>query len=54
MAVNRIFENIKLGTKLEELLNIQEDTIIDVAPTANRGDEMSVIGVAREISSLFN
>ena len=54
LVLNRIFENIKLGTKLEELLNIQEDTIIDVAPTANRGDEMSVIGVAREISSLFN
>ena len=54
LILNRLFENIKLGTKLEELLNIHEDTIIDVAPTANRGDEMSVIGVAREISSLFN
>ena len=54
LILNRIFNDIKLGTKLEELLNIQEDTIIDVAPTANRGDEMSVIGVAREISSLFN
>ena len=54
LVLNKLFENIKLGTKLEEILNIQEDTIIDVAPTANRGDEMSVIGVAREISSLFN
>jgi len=54
LVLNRIFENIKLGTKLEELLNIKEDTVIDVAPTPNRGDEMSVIGVAREIASLFN
>ncbi len=54
LILNRIFENIKLGTKLEVLLNIKEDTVIDVAPTPNRGDEMSVIGVAREIASLFN
>ena len=54
LILNKIFDNIQLGTKLEELLNIQKDTIIDVSPTANRGDEMSVIGVAREISSLFN
>lgn len=54
LILNRLFDNIKLGTKLEELLNLHEDTVIDVAPTANRGDEMSVIGVAREICSLFN
>ncbi len=54
LILNRLYENIELGTKLEDLLNIKEDTIIDVAPTANRGDEMSVIGVAREICSLFN
>ena len=28
--------------------------LCSVAPTANRGDQMSVIGVARELSSLFN
>lgn len=54
LILNRLYENIQLGTPLEKLLNIKEDTIIDVAPTANRGDEMSVLGVAREISSLFN
>lgn len=54
LILNRLFENIELGTPLEKLLNIQEDTVIDVAPTANRGDEMSVLGVAREICSLFN
>lgn len=54
LILNRLYDDIKLGTKLEDLLNIKEDTVIDVAPTANRGDEMSVIGVAREICSLFN
>ncbi len=55
LILNKIFsEDIKLGTNLEKLLNIKEDTVIDVSPTPNRGDEMSVIGVAREIASLFN
>lgn len=54
LILNRLYDNIVLGTPLEKLLNIKEDTIIDVAPTANRGDEMSVLGVAREICSLFN
>ncbi len=54
LILNRIFKDIELGTDVQKLLNIQEDTVIDVAPTANRGDEMSVIGVAREICSLFN
>ncbi|MCD7878823.1 MAG: phenylalanine--tRNA ligase subunit beta, partial [Candidatus Gastranaerophilales bacterium] len=54
LILNKIFSNIKLGVKLEDLLNIKEDIIIDTAPTANRGDEMSVIGVAREICALFN
>lgn len=54
LILNKNYNDIKLGTKLEDLLNIKEDTVIDVAPTANRGDEMSVIGVAREICSLFN
>ena len=39
---------------MKKLLQIKEDIVLDVAPTANRGDEMSVIGVAREISAIFN
>ena len=54
LILNRLYDDIKLGTKLEDLLHIKEDTIIDVSPTPNRGDEMSVIGVAREIAALFN
>ncbi len=54
LILNRIFKDIKIGHDINELLNITEDTIIDAAPTPNRGDEMSIIGVAREIASLFN
>ena len=28
--------------------------ILDVAPTANRGDQLSVVGVARELSAIFD
>ena len=54
LVLNRIFPNVKLGEKVEDVLGFEKDTVIDVAPTANRGDQMSVIGVARELSSLFN
>ncbi len=54
LILNRLYKDIKLGEPLEKLLQIKEDIVLDVAPTANRGDEMSVIGVAREISAIFN
>jgi len=54
LVLNRIYDNIELGQPIEKLLNIKEDIVFDVAPTANRGDEMSVIGVARELSAIFN
>lgn len=54
LILNRLFENVKLGEPVEKVLNIKEDIVFDVAPTANRGDEMSVIGIARELSSIFN
>ncbi len=54
LILNRLYQNLELGKKLEDVLGIKEDTIIDVAPTANRGDEMSVLGVAREICAIFN
>jgi len=54
LVLNRIYDNIELGKPVEKLLNIKEDFVFDVAPTANRGDEMSVIGVARELSAIFN
>ena len=54
LILNRLYDDIKLGTPVEKLLNIKEDIVLDVAPTANRGDEMSVIGVARELCAIFN
>ena len=54
LILNRIFPDVKIGEKVENVLGFEKDTVIDVAPTANRGDQMSVIGVARELSALFN
>ncbi len=55
LILNRLFgENIELGIDLKKVLNMDEEIIYHVAPTANRGDQMSVIGIARELSALFN
>lgn len=54
LILNRIFPDVQIGQDAKDVLGFEKDTVIDVAPTANRGDQMSVIGVARELSSLFN
>ena len=54
LILNRIFPNVGLGLDVKDVLGFEKDTVIHVAPTANRGDQMSVIGVARELSALFN
>lgn len=54
LILNRFLDNVELGKNLEEVLNLEEDIVFDVAPTANRGDQMSVIGVARELCAIFN
>ena len=54
LVLNRIFPDVQIGADVKDVLGFEKDTIIDVAPTANRGDQMSVIGVARELSALFN
>lgn len=54
LIINRIFPNVEIGADVKDVLGFEKDTILDVAPTANRGDQMSVIGVARELSALFN
>lgn len=43
-----------LGRNLKEVLRLQSDVILDVTPNANRGDLMSMIGISREVSALFN
>ena len=54
LVLNRIFPDVQIGADVKDILGFEKDTILDVAPTANRGDQMSVIGVARELSALFN
>ena len=54
LILNRVFPDVKVGENAEDVLGFEKDFVIDVAPTANRGDEMSVLGVARELSAIFN
>ncbi len=54
LILNRLFDNVELNQSLEKLLNLSDEIIFHTAPTANRGDQMSVIGIARELSALFN
>lgn len=54
LILNRFLGEIPLGKALEDILNIKEDIIFNAAPTTNRGDEMSMVGVARELCSIFN
>ena len=54
LVLNRIFENVGLGQDVKDVLGFDKDFVLTIAPTANRGDQMSVIGVARELSALFD
>ena len=54
LILNRIFPDVKVGEDVEKVLGFDKDYILDVAPTANRGDQMSVIGIARELSAIFD
>jgi phenylalanyl-tRNA synthetase beta chain len=45
-------EEIVPGTSLSRALNL-EDTLLEISVTPNRGDCLSHIGIAREISALF-
>lgn len=44
-------ENLQLGTDVRPLLGL-DDVILDLTPTANRADAMSMVGVARELAAL--
>ncbi|MBR6126799.1 phenylalanine--tRNA ligase subunit beta [bacterium] len=54
LILNRIFPNVQIGQNVEDVLGFEKDYVLNVAPTANRGDQMSVIGVARELCAIFN
>ena len=54
LVLNRIFPNVGVGLDVENVLGFEKDYVLHTAPTANRGDQMSVIGIARELSALFD
>jgi len=45
-------EDTNLGIPLDKALSI-EDTILEISITPNRGDCLSIIGIAREVSAVF-
>lgn len=54
LILERFFPEIEVGQDLKEVFGLQDDVAFHTAPTANRGDQMSVIGIARELSAIFN
>lgn len=42
-----------VGTNAKELLHLQQDTVFYVAPRSNRGDALSVVGMARELAAIL-
>jgi phenylalanyl-tRNA synthetase beta chain len=54
LILNKIKDNVKAGQDVKDVLGLKEDYVLHAAPTANRGDEMSVLGIAREIAAIFN
>ena len=54
-VLNELLTDAHIGQALEKALGLdaESDAILETAPTANRGDWMSYLGVARELSALF-
>jgi phenylalanyl-tRNA synthetase beta chain len=51
--INSLVSDEQLGQSLKQVLGLNADVILETAPTANRGDLMSHLGVAREVAALF-
>ena len=45
-------ENLQVGQDVRPLLGL-DDVIIEIAPTANRADALSMLGIAREVAALI-
>jgi phenylalanyl-tRNA synthetase beta chain len=52
--IQDITKGVPLGTDLKDALKLETEVILDTAPTANRGDLMSLMGTAREVAALFD
>lgn len=48
----QIAKAFKLGDEIKDVLNLQSDYVLEVGARSNRGDALSVIGMAREIAAL--
>lgn len=46
-------KDTKIGIDAKDLLGIQNDYVLIVEPRSNRGDALSVLGLAREVAALF-
>ncbi len=47
-------ENLKVGTPINQVFDLNTDTIIDIAITPNRPDATCHLGVARDLSAALN
>ena len=47
-------EDTPIGIEAAQYFNITTNTVLDIGLTANRGDAASHLGVARDLSALFN
>ena len=54
LILQNFFPDVEIGKDLKEVFGIHDDVAFHTAPTANRGDQMSVIGISRELSAIFN
>ena len=50
MVLDKSFGDLKAGTLLSQI-KLLNDTLFEIEPTANRGDVLSVNGIARELSA---
>ncbi|MDR2100471.1 MAG: phenylalanine--tRNA ligase subunit beta, partial [Campylobacteraceae bacterium] len=53
MVLNGSFKDIKPGTPLTEIPEFQDDAI-EIELTPNRGDCLSIYGIARDLSAVYN
>jgi phenylalanyl-tRNA synthetase beta chain len=51
--LNTLLQDTHLGQPLEMALGLASDTIMHIVPTANRGDALSVWGIAKEVAAIF-
>lgn len=54
LILNQDGKNPALGEDVKALLAISPDYVLHVEPRSNRGDALSVAGLAREVAALFN